>query len=362
MAYLTALFSQTNHFALGLIVGLVLVSILLYVRFEWRAVLVFSVILAFGIHLLWLFNNPILTKTIRIISEHHFNLMYLAAYAGLFSVFRILGRRNEPSSFLDVVVTLFNSSGLMLIGAINGLFFFKNHIPLLAGLTALFFLIMATANWLVLRDKYITSFYACFGYVALSVAIFAQFSSPGYFLWLALQSLLVISTAIWFRSKIIIVANVFIYSLIYLAYLFLSASNDWVNLGYAITAITSARVLNWKRQRLDLKTDFIRNIYLAYAFVIVLYGLFHAVPSRFVSLSWLGAALFYLGMSFLLRNRKYRYMAFLTILATVIHIFLIDMSRLGAGFRIILFLVVGFVILMLSLVYTRYRARLIRKE
>ncbi|MFQ6113892.1 MAG: DUF2339 domain-containing protein, partial [bacterium] len=129
----------------------------------------------------------------------------------------------------------------------------------------------------------------------------------------------------------------------------------------AAVALSSARILNWKKERLELKTDMIRNAYLASAFVIVLYGLYHAVPSNYVSLSWLGAALFYFGMSLALKNIKYRWMAILTIFAMIIHVFLIDMARLDPGFRIVLFLAVGVVLLVVSLIYTKHRKRLSQK-
>jgi len=233
--------------------------------------------------------------------------------------------------------------------------FFKPQLDLLNLLLAVFFIAGASLNWVYRQGKYTSSIYACFGYLALSIAIFAQFDSPQYFIWLGWQSLLVISSALWFRSRIIIVVNSLIYLGIFLAYLYLAPSTNLVNLSYAIIALTSARILNWKKERLELKTDMIRIAYLASAFIIVLYGLYNAVPSNFVSLSWLVAALFYFVMSQLLNNMKYRWMAFLTIFALIVHVFLIDLARLDAAFRIILFLAIGTALLGLSLFYTRYR-------
>jgi hypothetical protein len=172
------------------------------------------------------------------------------------------------------------------------------------------------------------------------------------------QSLLAISLAIWFHSRIITLVNFLIYFGIFLGYWRLSPSNDFVNLSYAVVALSSARLLNWKKERLELKTDLIRNAYLASAFIIVLYGLHHAVPGKFVSLSWLGAALFYFGMSVLLhKNIKYRWMGILTIFAAILRVVFIDMANLSAEFRIILFLAMGLVLLGVSLLYTRYHKK-----
>jgi hypothetical protein len=73
--------------------------------------------------------------------------------------------------------------------------------------------------------------------------------------------------------------------------------------------------------RLALKTELMRNAYLARAFVIIPYGLYHAVPKNYVSLSWLSAAVFYFIMSLILKNKKYRWMAILTIFLAVIYVF-----------------------------------------
>jgi len=363
LCFTTALIIDSSHVVLTLIVVTSAISVYLFVKYEWQALLLLSLILAFSTHLIWLFNNPILGHPLRAVPDHAFNLGYLVAYGTIYAL-ALLFKRNEEKSFefLEIMLTLFNGMGIFIIGGINVLNYFQPLLPLLGFLTFILFLFFAIINWQVLKHNYITSYYACFAYIALSVAIFAQFSSPDYFIYLGLQSLLVIITAIWFRSRIIIVANILIYLGIYCAYLLMVSSNDLVNLSYAITALASARILNWKKERLTLKTDLIRNIYLVCAFIIVLYGLSHAVPQNYVSLSWLGAAFFYFGMSLLLRNIKYRWMAILTIFAIVLRVFLIDTARLNEGLRIIMFIVIGIFIVILSLLYTKYRTKLTESD
>jgi len=358
LCYLTSLLSNTTHFALALIVVSSAISVYFLVKFNWQAFALLSLVMAYTTHLLWLLNNPILGNPLQLIHEDHGNLLYLVSYGALFSLANIWRDKKSYSSFFEMTLTLFNGVGFVAIGAMDAFTFFRLYLSLLALLTAIFFITMAILNWQHDRSSYATSYYACFGYVALSIAIFAQFRSPDYFVWLGWQSLLVIITAIWFRSRIIIIANIVIYLGIYLAYLRLVPSYDLVNLSYAVTALTSARILNWKRERLTLKTDLIRNIYLACAFFIILYGLQHAISPRFISFSWLCAALFYFGMSLLLKNIKYRWMAILTIFATVLRVLIIDMSKLESGLRIVLFLAVGIVLLLLSVFYTRYKKNL----
>ncbi len=142
-----------------------------------------------------------------------------------------------------------------------------------------------------------------------------------------------------------------------MVYLISSPATGAVNVSYAMVALLRARLLNWKTERLALKTELMRNAYLASAFVIIPYGLYHAVPKNYVSLLWLGAAGFYFLMSLILKNKKYRWMAKLTILLTMVYVFAIDLARLEAGYRILSFLALGVVLLVISLLYARSRLR-----
>lgn len=355
LCYATSLISDTNHFALALMTVTSAASCYVFVRYNWIRLMVFSMVALYSSHLLWMLNNPLLGKPMQAIGDHQYNLIYLFLSAACFGAGSLLQQTRFHSDLSEFLQSITNSIGFFAIASLTILTFFETRLSVLNLLLAVFLIASASLSWAYRQSKYASSIYACFGYLALSIAIFAQFDSPQYFIWLGWQSLLVISSALWFRSRIIIVVNSLIYLGIFLAYLQLAPSTDSVNLSYAIVALTSARILNWKKARLELKTDMIRIAYLVSAFIIVLYGLYHAVPSNFVSLSWLGAALFYFAMSQLLNRIKYRWMAILTIFAVVIHVFVIDMARLDAAFRIILFLAIGTVLLGLSLYYTRYR-------
>jgi hypothetical protein len=299
--------------------------------------------------LLWLLNNPILGHPVHAVAEHQNNLVYLFVYAAVFAIPNLLRAEDSHSDVTKVLLPILNGAGFYGVAVLVVLTFFEQERAGLNFLISSFFLVVAILGWVFRRSRFATSFYACFGYVALSVAIFARFAAPQYFIWLGWQSLLVISTAIWFRSKIVVVANTLIYLGILLAYLILAPATAAVNASYAGVALLSARLLNWRKERLTIKTELMRNAYLASAFVIIPYGLYHAVPKNYVSLSWLGAAVFYFAVSLLLKNKKYRWMAILTIFLAVIYVFVIDMARLEAGYRIVSFLALGIVLLVISL-------------
>jgi hypothetical protein len=357
LGYATALIGDATHFTLPMIALTSAAAIGFLWKHHFQTVGLLSVILAYFAHLLWLLGNPLLGHPLQAVTAHQNNLIYLFIYAAIFAMPTLWREENTFSDATKFLLPLLNGAGFFGMAFLVIINFF---VPQRAGLfllIALFFLAVAIMSWIRRRSRFATSFYACFGYLALSAAIFSQFQSPQYFIWLGWQSLLVISTAIWFRSKIVIVANTLIYLGIFLIYLIAAPSTVAVNASYALVALLSARLLNWKTERLALKTELMRNAYLASAFVIIPYGLYHAVPKNYVSLSWLGAAVFYFIMSLILQNKKYRWMAILTILLTVVYVFAIDMARLEAGFRILSFLALGVVLLVISLLYARSRKK-----
>jgi uncharacterized membrane protein len=99
----------------------------------------------------------------------------------------------------------------------------------------------------------------------------------------------------------------------------------------------------------------LRNLYLGIAFVLILYGLYRAVPREYVTLSWTAAAVCYFFLSYLLNNVKYRWMGTLAVIVTVFYLLIVDLPRLSMTYRIIAFLFLGAMALLISLLYTRIR-------
>lgn len=360
LGYVTALVADATHFTLPLVAITAALAIYFLMRYGFKIAGLLSIVWAYLAHLLWLMGNPLLGHPLQAVTTHQYNLVYLFIYAAIFALPNLLHAEETPVDATKILLPLLNGAGFFGVAFLVTITFFTQDRAFIFFLISTCFLALAVLCWVWRESRYATSFYACLGYMALSAAIFTRFSSPQYFIWLGWQSLLVISTAIWFRSKIVIVANTFIYLGIFLVYLISSPSTGAVNVSYAVVALLSARLLNWKTERLALKTELMRNVYLASAFIIIPYGLYHAVPRNYVSLSWLGAAVFYFLMSLFLKNKKYRWMAMLTILLTVLYVFAIDLARLEAGYRILSFLALGMVLLIISLLYARSRKAISR--
>jgi len=327
------------------------------VRHSWPGLLLFAIPAGYTAHLLWLINRPWSGRTFKLQTEPVAGLYLVLAYTVLLAVGSLLRRERKGEDPFTVSSVLLNCGagyGLFLLQSLRmepGLFT-PAHLT-----AALVYLGLAVAFWRSEASRISTFFYAMTGYLALSVAIVRTFPSPEVFIWLSGQSLVVVVTALWFRSRLIIVANFFIYVSIVLAYMVIARTETGISLGFGIVALLSARILSWKKERLELKTELMRNAYLASAFVVFPYALYHLVPRVYVSLSWVGVAVAYYLMNLIVRNPKYRWMGHLTLLLTVVYVVVIGVTQLAPAYRILSFLVLGTVLVVVSLIFTRVRSR-----
>ena len=113
----------------------------------------------------------------------------------------------------------------------------------------------------------------------------------------------------------------------------------------------------FRSDQLELKTELMRNAYLGSAFLVFPYGLYHFVPVKHVGLAWVGLALVYYALNLIVQNRKYRWMGHATLLLTMGYLVVVDTQRFEPVYRIVSFLVLGTVLLIVSLSFTRWRAR-----
>ncbi len=199
--------------------------------------------------------------------------------------------------------------------------------------------------------------YAMTGNLALSVAILKLSTVPDVFVWLSLQSVLVVAAATWFRSRFMVVANFLIFALIVVGYVVMAARESGISLGFGIVALGSARILHWQKDRLELRTELMRNAYLLGAFVVFPYALLHLVPPGGVGFAWVGLALFYYLMNLIVRSPKFRWMGHATLLLTTGYLLMVGTSRLEPVYRVLSFLVLGTVLLGVSLLFTRLHRR-----
>jgi hypothetical protein len=318
----------------------------------WRAMLI-TLALVYMAQSTWLLNNPLMGNPVGPSATHPYNLVSLFIYGTIYSIVPVLRQSGKfPNSIFPATILINGMCFSIVLLFVCASFYTGDYVWIfgLISVLCLFYSVFLKYRTIRVFDP---SFYAIYSFMALSIAVYGYSKFPDALWLLALQSLLVVSWALWFRSKIIVVMNTLLFILIIGFYMAFYPPVDKVNFAFVITAFVSARIINWKKERLTLKTEMIRNIYLSILFFTMLFALYHVVPEQYVTLSWTCAAVFYFIMSLLLRNIKYRWMAITTVLFTGFYLFFVDFSHLETGYRVLAFLFLAVISLGASLYFTK---------
>jgi len=354
VGYLSALLGDYSLLIFSTITLLAIQSSYLKVKFNWIELLNFTIVLSYLVHLIWFINNPLLGNQLELQTSELFNLIFILLYQIIFTLAYFTDKKYDehlPAAISILIITSMGYGLFLLITILST----PSLCQVYHLLASIIFIGFAILFFTKKSSRIATFYYAMTGYAALSIAIILQFDKPDFFMWLCWQSLIVVSTAVWFRSKFIIVANFFIFLLIFLAFLVLSGTTSGISLSFGIVALLSARILNWKKDQLELKTEQMRNAYLLAALFIIPYSLYHMVPSGFVAFSWIAVAILYYILSRLLKIVKYRYMSLATFLLTVVYVFVLGITSEETIYKILSFLVLGAALIILSIIYTRNR-------
>jgi uncharacterized membrane protein len=355
--FATAVSIGTTWFMLTLIALLCVLAVYARLRYEWPSVLLCGTGLSYLTYSIWMINNPFRGNTLAFVTSPPESIYILLGYAIILAMGTHLRPDREREGFTASSSSFINIGGGYGLFLLHTLTSFQSTVAPAHIIASTLLLGLAIAFWVSEQSRYSTFAYAMLGYMALSVAISNLFAVPSVFVWLSVQSILVVATAVWFRSRFIVVANFILYILIVAGYVVVAREETGISLGFGFVALASARILNWQQDRLELKTEIMRNAYLASAFVVFPCALYHLVPSGFVSLAWVGIALFYYMMNMIIKAQKYRWMGHLTLLLTVLYVLVIGIVQLEPTYRILSFLVLGTALLVVSLVFTRLRMR-----
>jgi hypothetical protein len=323
-----------------------------YYCFNWKSLLVVTIILCYISSFVWLLGNPIMGHPMKLIAEQNSGVICFFGLGAVFSIVLLFRNSDKSTDDFLVGVTFVNGVlySLLLIFIVLG-FFSKNYVGLFSGLT-----ICCLAYSIFLHSRYewnfASAFYALYGFMAMSISFHGLLGFPRVYLLLAVQSLVVVSMALWFRNRLIVVMNSLLFLMIMITYLVSSKSINNVNYSFALISLVSARIINWKKSRLHIETDLMRNLYLIEGFFIVLYALYHAVPKQFITLSWTIAALIYFLLSFVLKNVKYRYMALGTMICSAFYLFLVDLAHIELIYRVLALLFLAAISIGISIYYS----------
>ena len=357
LGYVTALVSNNPYSVFGFLTLLSLFTVYFKLKYNWHTFIFAGIFLTYFSHFLWFMNNPVLGNTLQPVQGPSINLMFLLIYAVIFASGERLRKSPFPENATVVFSSILNAGGCYFLFFLITFVYKDASASLYHLIASIIFITIAIQFWLKEKSKSSTFIYAMLGYFALTVAIIYEVKSPGFFILLCWQSIIVLSTAVWFRSKYIVLANFVIYILIFVTYLILEGKLSTTSLSFGIVALLSARILNWKKDRLELTTEQMRNAYLLTALVIIPYALFHAMPEGWASVSWIVVAIIYYALSVILKSKKYRWMALATLGLTVGYVFIIGITNEDFTYKIISFLALGLVMLVISVLYTKKKKK-----
>jgi uncharacterized membrane protein len=355
--YATAIAVGSAWFVLGSVVVLSALVVAASLRAHWPRLGVVGIPLGYLTYLIWAVGNPFLGGALHFTTAPAMAPGGVLAVAAIFAAAAGLRPDRETEDTATCIGALLNCGLGYLLFLGHTLAAFAPDLAGAHGLASAVFLGLAVVFWVRERSRVSTFFYAMTGYAALSVAIMKASTVPEVFVWLSLQSVVVVATAVWFRSRFIVVANFLIYAATFLGYIVVAERETGISLGFGIVALVSARILNWRKDRLELKTELMRNAYLVGAFLVFPYALYHLVPGRHVGLAWVGLALVYYVLNLVVQNRKYRWMGHATLLLTTCYLVIVGTRQFEPVYRIVSFLVLGTVLLIVSLSFTRWRSR-----
>lgn len=353
----TAVFFDSSAVIAMMATVVAILTLELYRRFAWLKLAMIFIFLVYLLHLAWMLSNPFMGNNPEFIASINGLYVFPILTGVVFSIIAIIPRKETISSEFVIVTIIWNGLGFTVILATILLTFFENnYVPISAVVTVLCILYAALLR--VKSDiRIIASIYVLYGFLTLSVVLFGIFGLPDSYGLFALQSLLVVSFALWFRSRFMIVMNTILF-MVFLAFAVLSHENNHLtNFSFMLIAFISARIINWQKERLNIKTELVRNLYLLLGFGMTLVAFYYVSPPSYITATWIFAGLLFFLVGYLLKNIKYRWLAISAVVVSALRLIFVDMSSVNIGYRILVFLGLAIISITVSIWYTKYQVR-----
>lgn len=357
LSFLLALFSAfvCNQMFVFFLISIAATALVMYSfwRYNWWKSMVFALCFGSLLNLYWLLANPVsLIKTPGDLT-YHYAFIYFSIITAIYSVITFR-KSNEafPDNLILSTLLLAGTTYSLLLLSLVFIHFSTAYVPFFIAIS-----IYCVAYSVILKLyspwKYSPALYALFGFVAISVSVFGIYHFPDAFLLLICQSFLVLALALWYRSYIITLMNTFLLVTLAILYYNLSGTLQSVNFAIPVVAFLSARIINWQKERLHIKSDFIRNIYLFTLFFSFLYATYFGLPGQYITVSWLLIAGIYFGLSIYVKSIKYRWMAMGNLLVAAFYLFIVDLAKIDLIYRILIFLAFAITTIVISTYYVR---------
>lgn len=354
MMLISGIISNSTHYLLSITTLTALLSFALYYRFGWIKIVIAFISFIYFVHLMWLFNNPVINHELVLRETHDFGFIYLIVTGIIFSMLAILPKKEKILDEIIIGSIIWNGMGFTAILMLTVITYFSENYVLIFGVIAFFFLMFSFVLQMRSFLKITASMYALYSFMAISITIYGIFLFPKAYTLLSIQSFLVVSMALWFRSRFIVVMNTILFVLLMAFYINDPISYNTTNFSFMIVAFVTARMLNWKKERLNLKTEFLRDLYLLSGFTMTLIAFYNAMPKELITVSWIFMAILFFTLGYFIKNVKYRWLAIATLIASAINLLLVDMSHMNVGARVLIFLLFAIISITISILYTKY--------
>ncbi len=212
---ITAILSDATHIMLPITTVVSVIAIVLLYRYGWLRTVFLAIFLVYVTYLLWILGNPVMGHQMQALKNHYFGFIYLFINAAIFSLIALMPVRQESYSETGIVGAIIsNGMGFLFITGLVILSFFKDHYVPLTGSIALYCIAYSVILQVRSCWKITAALYALFGFVTLSLSFYGMVDFPKAYFLFAIQSLLVVSMAIWFKSKFIVIMNSALFFLI----------------------------------------------------------------------------------------------------------------------------------------------------
>lgn len=202
MGYATGLLADGNYSFFMITAVVASLTVYLAVKYEWHNLVVFGIALTYSAHFLWFINDPLVGNQIELRTSSFVTALFVLFWILVFAAASFAQGKDIKEDSVTLLSSLLNCMGGYGLYFLITITKFQDRLPSLHIMASAVFITLAAIFWTQQKSRFRTFFYAMTGYAALSVAIVAGFKTPDFFIWLCWQSLLVVSTAVWFLSLI----------------------------------------------------------------------------------------------------------------------------------------------------------------
>lgn len=358
MASAVGLVANSNYLVFILNTVVAIAFSYVYIKKDWNYILLFGMGICYFSHFVWALNDPFIGNPLKLVLTPDINLIFILLYSIIFAIGNLIKNRGLEENNISISNSMMNVTSSFLLFHLMSFNLLKEGYIVYE---MIFFIVLFTISilfWVYNNSKYSPTSYSLVAFIALSIAIIATIAVPDVFIYLIWQSILVTIISVWYKSKTLTFANFIIFCGLFFIYLFTTETFTLISLSFGIVGLINARILNWQKLRLTLQTEMMRNAYLAIAFFSIPFTLLKSLPSNYIGLSWLAVAIIYYILSIVLKTFKYKWMAHLTLLATIFYVIVFGLSSLDNTYKIVTLFSIGIVTVIISVLSTNLNRKL----